>query len=73
MSTFISPGSRSARSSGRDAAIGPSWPGLTFGSGSLGVTLTAPRVHHSQSPFSPTNFTPIWYLSFTCTSAPPQL
>ena len=52
--------------------MGPSSPGATFGSGSLGVTFMAPRVHQSQSPFSPMNLTPIWNLLLTCTSVPPQ-
>ncbi len=71
-SSVISDGSRSARSSGLEASSGPSWPGATLGSGSLGVTFTAPRVHQSQSPFSPMNFTPIWNLLLTWTSVPPQ-
>ena len=48
------------RSDGFEAAIGPSCPLRTLGSGSDGVTFAAPRVQKSQSPFSPMNFTPFW-------------
>ena len=56
-----------------DAAIAGRRPGLTGTSGSDAVTLTAPRVQKSQSPFSPMNLTPFWYLSHTCTSVFPPL